>query len=122
MSTSNSLLTLVLLFIYVSSLAVTNSLCGGGPSCSTGQTCCNDAPFQGCCPYSSAVCCTGTKYCCPSDYKCCGGANTYCCPNGYTCNDGARNCIRFGTNAFGEAMTTNQQPAKLKIQQQETTP
>ncbi|GKB22421.1 probable inactive ATP-dependent zinc metalloprotease FTSHI 2, chloroplastic, partial [Tanacetum coccineum] len=34
---AETLITIVLLFIYASSLAVTNSLCNGGPSCHKGQ-------------------------------------------------------------------------------------
>nr|GFA21926.1 low-temperature-induced cysteine proteinase-like [Tanacetum cinerariifolium] len=81
----------------------TNSLCGGGPSCRKGQTCCHAVGTKyGCCPYRNAVCCKGTKYCCPS---------------GTTCNVKAGKCIRHVSDASG-VVTTNYEPAELKIRQQ----
>nr|GEW28396.1 hypothetical protein [Tanacetum cinerariifolium] len=106
MSTSNSLLTAVLLLIYVSSLAVTNSLCNGGPSCYSGETCCSEVAGYDCCPLANAVCCKGT---------------IYCCPRGSSCAAQPGYCTRYVINAFGEVPTTNQQPAKLKIQRKEMT-
>ncbi len=45
--------------------------CPGGHYCYSYETCCrNSYSTYGCCPYSSAVCCSDMDHCCPFLYTC----------------------------------------------------
>lgn len=46
--------------------------CGDGSSCPDGSTCCQSADGSyGCCPVSSATCCSDHVHCCPPDFPVC---------------------------------------------------
>jgi len=47
-----------------------STTCPDGSSCSSTATCCRIAQGYGCCPYSSAVCCSDEQHCCPQGYTC----------------------------------------------------
>ncbi len=60
--------------------AVTDTTCPNGQTCSGTQTCCATSSGQyGCCPYTSATCCSD---------------DTHCCPNGYTCDLSKGQCVQ----------------------------
>ncbi|RWS18567.1 uncharacterized protein B4U80_10973 [Leptotrombidium deliense] len=46
-------------------------VCPDGGECEDGQTCCLLASGRyGCCPYSSATCCSDKLHCCPNGFRC----------------------------------------------------
>ncbi|PWA59893.1 hypothetical protein CTI12_AA387660 [Artemisia annua] len=90
MGASNSIITLLLLVIFVSTLTLNNAQCGGGTiNCDGGQTCCQ-----------------GGFYCCR------GGS--FCCPRGRTCSNPPGRCFMNTKDASG-VVTKVQQPAILSL-------
>ncbi|GJV38533.1 hypothetical protein Tco_1411010 [Tanacetum coccineum] len=77
MGATNSILTLLLLVIFVSSIAVNDAQCGGGTvNCDGGQTCCQGGFF----------CCRG---------------GSFCCPRGRTCSNPPGRCFQIdGSSVF----------------------
>ncbi|GKD75425.1 hypothetical protein Tco_1333707, partial [Tanacetum coccineum] len=70
MGATNSILTLLLLVIFVSSIAVNDAQCGGG-----------------------TVNCDGGQTCCQGGFNCCRGGS-FCCPRGRTCSNPPGRCFQ----------------------------
>nr|GFB85271.1 reverse transcriptase zinc-binding domain-containing protein [Tanacetum cinerariifolium] len=70
MGAINSIITLLLLVIFVSSIAVNNAQCGGG-----------------------TVNCDGGQTCCQGGFNCCRGGS-FCCPRGRTCSNPPGRCFQ----------------------------
>ncbi|GJY01193.1 hypothetical protein Tco_0359345 [Tanacetum coccineum] len=86
MGATNSILTLLLLVIFVSSIAVNDAQCGGGTvNCDGGQTCCQGGFF----------CCRG---------------GSFCCPRGRTCSNPPGRCFQNTKDASGVVTKVTNMP------------
>ncbi|GJT16567.1 hypothetical protein Tco_0875273 [Tanacetum coccineum] len=90
MGATNSILTLLLLVIFVSSIAVNDAQCGGG-----------------------TVNCDGGQTCCQGGFNCCRGGS-FCCPRGRTCSNPPGRCFQNTKDASG-VVTKVEKPAILSI-------